>query len=133
MREILYVIMAPMDRILVIQDSSLINSMLRSRLEPAGFFIETVESAEAGLQKLKESSYQLIILDIKLPGMSGDQACRFIKGQEVTRHIPVLFLSGQDESKLSVLTAQAGAQGYVLLPFEGAALVQKIKDTLKKI
>ena len=122
-----------MDRILVVQDSTLINSMLRSRLEPAGFFIETVESAEVGLQKLKESTYHLIILDIKLPGMSGDQACRLIKNQEAMRHIPILFLSAQDEIKLSALAVQAGAQGYILLPFEGAALIQKINNTLKKI
>jgi two-component system phosphate regulon response regulator PhoB len=121
-----------MKKILIIQDSALINMMLRSRLEPAGFVVESVESGEEGIEKLKNSAYQLVILDVKLPGMSGEDVCRILKSQDSTRHIPVLFLSAQDETRLSSLVAKMGAQGYIPMPFEAGALLEKINSAINK-
>jgi DNA-binding response OmpR family regulator len=120
-----------MDTILIIQDSPSVNAMLRFRLEKAGFAIDTVETGEEGIEKTRTSQYHLILLDYNLPGMNGNQVCRMLKERDDTKNIPILFISAKDEEKLSQITAEAGADGYIGLPFDGKKFVEKIADTLR--
>ena len=120
-----------MERILIIQDSPSANAMLKFRLESGGFSVETVETGEEGIEKTKASQYQLILLDYNLPGMNGSQVCRVLKKEEKTRNTPVVFMSAKDEEKLSQITKEAGADGYIGLPFEGKTFIEKIRGFLK--
>jgi two-component system alkaline phosphatase synthesis response regulator PhoP len=119
------------DRILVIQDSPSVNAMLKFRLESGGFSVETVETGEEGIEKTKAHQYQLILLDYNLPGINGSQVCRILKEKDNTRNIPIVFMSAKDEDKLSQITKEAGADGYIGLPFEGKKFIEKIKGFLK--
>lgn len=120
-----------MDSILIIQDSPSVNAMLRFRLERAGFAIDTVETGEEGIEKTKASQYHLILLDYKLPGINGSQVCQVLKKRDDTKNIPILFISAEDEDKLSQITTEAGADGYIGLPFEGKKFIEKITNALK--
>jgi len=120
-----------MDRILIIQDSPSVNAMLKFRLESGGFSVETVETGEEGIEKTKAHQYQLILLDYNLPGINGSQVCRILKEKDNTRNIPIVFMSAKDEDKLSQITKEAGADGYIGLPFEGKKFIEKIKGFLK--
>lgn len=120
-----------MERILIIQDSPSANAMLRFRLESGGFSVETVETGEEGIEKTKASQYQLILLDYNLPGMNGSQVCRILKEQGNTKNTPVVFMSAKDEEKLTQITKEAGANGYIGLPFEGKTFIEKIRGFLK--
>lgn len=120
-----------MERILVIQDSPSVNAMLKFRLESGGFSVETVETGEEGIEKTKAHQYQLILLDYNLPGINGSQVCRILKEEDNTRNIPIVFMSAKDEDKLSQITKEAGADGYIGLPFEGKKFIEKIKGFLK--
>jgi len=119
------------EKILIIQDSPSANAMLKFRLESGGFSVETVETGEEGVEKTKASQYQLILLDYNLPGMNGSQVCRVLKKEEKTRNTPVVFMSAKDEEKLSQITKEAGADGYIGLPFEGKTFIEKIRGFLK--
>jgi DNA-binding response OmpR family regulator len=119
------------DRILIIQDSPSINAMLRFRLEAGGFSVETAETGEAGIEKAKASQYQLILLDYNLPGLNGNEVCRILKLEDIARNTPIVFMSAKDEDKLSQLTKEAGADGYIGLPFEGKKFFEKIAGFLK--
>ena len=121
-----------MEKILIIQDSPSANAMLKFRLEAGGFSVETVETGEEGVEKTKASQYQLILLDYNLPGMNGSQVCGVLKKEEKTRNTPVVFMSAKDEEKLSQITKEAGADGYIGLPFEGKTFIEKIRGFLKK-
>jgi DNA-binding response OmpR family regulator len=121
-----------MDRILIIQDSPSVNAMLKFRLERGGFSVETVETGEQGVEKIKVCQYQLILLDYNLPGINGSQVCRILKEEDHTKNVPILFMSAKDEGKLSRIAKEAGADGYIGLPFEGKALIEKITGFLKK-
>jgi len=112
--------------ILIIQDSPSVNAMLKFRLQSGGFSVEAVETGEEGIEKARGGQYHLILLDYNLPGMNGSQVCRILKGEENTRRIPVLFMSAKDEEKLSQITKEAGADGYVGLPFDGKKFIEKI-------
>jgi DNA-binding response OmpR family regulator len=119
------------DKILIIQDSPSINAMLKFRLEKGGFSVEAVETGEEGIEKTKVGQYQLILLDYNLPGMNGGQVCRILKGEDNTRNITIVFMSAQDEDKLSQITKEAGADGYIGLPFDGKTFMEKITGFLK--
>ena len=120
-----------MEKILIIQDSPSANAMLKFRLESGGFSVETVETGEEGIEKTKASQYQLILLDYNLPGMNGNQICRILKKEDNTKNTPVVFMSAKDEEKLSQITKEAGADGYIGLPFEGKTFIEKIRGFLK--
>ena len=120
-----------MDKILIIQDSPSVNAMLKFRLEKGGFSVETVETGEEGIEKTKVGQYQLILLDYNLPGMNGGQVCRILKGEDNTRNITIVFMSAKDEDKLSQITKEAGADGYISLPFDGKTFIEKITGFLK--
>ncbi len=120
-----------MDKILIIQDSPSINAMLKFRLESGGFSVETAETGEEGVEKTKTCQYQLILLDYNLPGMNGSQVCRILRGQEKTQNTPIVFMSAKDEDKLRQLTEEAGADGYLGLPFEGKKFIDKITSLLE--
>lgn len=120
-----------MNRILIIQDSPSVNAMLKFRLESGGFSVETAETGEEGVEKTKACQYQLILLDYNLPGINGSQVCRILKEQDNTQNIPIVFMSAKDEDKLRQITKEAGADGYVGLPFEGKKFIEKIMGFLK--
>jgi len=120
-----------MDKILIIQDSPSVNAMLKVRLENSGFSVETVETGEEGIEKTKAGQYQLILLDYNLPGLNGSEVCRILKGEDKTRNIPIVFMSAKDEDKLSQITKESGADGYIGLPFEGKTFIEKITGLLK--
>jgi len=120
-----------MDSILIIQDSPSVNAMLRFRLERAGFAIDTAETGEEGIEKTRISQYHLILLDYNLPGINGSQVCQVLKKRDDTKNIPILFISAKDEDKLSQITTEAGADGYIGLPFEGKKFIEKITNVLK--
>jgi len=120
-----------MDKILIIQDSPSVNAMLKFRLESGGFSVETVESGEEGVEKTKARQYELILLDYNLPGMNGSQVCRILKEQDNTQNTPIVLISAKDEDKLIQITKEAGADGYIGLPFEGKRFIEKITGFMK--
>jgi DNA-binding response OmpR family regulator len=119
------------EKILIIQDSPSANAMLKFRLESGGFSVETVETGEEGVEKTKTCQYELILLDYNLPGMNGSQVCRILKEKDNTRNTPIVFMSAKDEDKLRQITKEAGADGYIGLPFEGKKFIEKITGFLK--
>jgi len=120
-----------MDKILIIQDSPSVNAMLKFRLESGGFSVETVESGEEGVEKTKARQYELILLDYNLPGMNGSQVCRILREQDNTQNTPIVLVSAKDEDKLIQITKEAGADGYIGLPFEGKRFIEKITGFMK--
>jgi len=119
------------EKILIIQDSPSINAMLKFRLESGGFSVETVETGEEGIEITKGHQYQLILLDFNLPGINGSQVCRILKEGDQTRDTPIVFMSAKDEDKLSRVTKEAGADGFIGLPFEGKKFIEKITGFMK--
>ncbi len=121
-----------MGKILIIQDSPSINALLKFRLEAVGFSVDSTETGEEGIDRTRKEDYQLILLDYRLPGMNGDEVCRILKKEAHLRGTSIVFISAQDEEKLSQLAQETGADGYIGLPLEGRVLVERIKEFLKK-
>ena len=80
-------------KILIIEDEKEYTGLLKTSLEKGTYKITSAGSAEDGLKKIKELKSDLIILDWKLPGWDGIELCRFIRGKEEIRDIPILMLT----------------------------------------
>lgn len=120
-----------MDKILIIQDNPDINEVLKGRLEPEGFFVDTVETGEKGIEKAKIGRYQVILLDYNLPGINGAEVCRILKKEENTKNTPVLFVSAEDEDELRKIIKDAGAQGCVSMPVQKEKFIESIRNAIK--
>jgi CheY-like chemotaxis protein len=92
----------------------------------------TVRAAVNGQMALKiaeKTSPDLILLDIRMPGMDGYEVCRKLKADDATAGIPVIFLTG--EADVSSEVAAVGGEGYITKPIEPDALLDRIRNCLK--
>jgi len=116
-------------RILVVDDEPQVRRVLRSTLSALGFVVSTADNGEAALQLLREEKFNLILLDINMPGLSGLETCRAIRaGSEVG--IVMLTVRNRAEDKIEAL--DAGADGYVTKPFDVNELLARVRATLRR-
>ena len=120
-----------MDKILIVQDSRTINALLTWVLKAAGFAVVSVETGEEGVDKAKTEPFHLFLLDYRLPGISGVDVCNILKKYENTRDIPVVFMSASNEEEIAQIAKDAGAEGYITVPFEEKGFIEKIKGFIE--
>lgn len=123
-----------MARILVAEDEKDIRELIAFTLQEVAQheIIQATNGAEAvELAKLEQPD--LVMTDVRMPKMTGYEACRLIKNDDATKHIPVIILSakGQDEEKEQ--GREAGADDYILKPFAPMELTQRIGEILKNL
>ena len=105
--------MAEAKTILLIDDEELILRLLTQVFSRKGFNVLSAPSADAGFELLEDNAVDLILLDVSMPGTPGDEACRRIKGNETTAHIPVIFLSKENFNTLAHLKSSCQAEGFI--------------------
>ena len=120
-----------MARILIAEDERDIRELVTLTLQFNGHEVvsardgkEAVEIAE------KDSQFDLIMMDVRMPRMTGYEACRAIKEIEAARDIPVIFLSAKGQEAEVQQGLEAGATQYILKPFAPDILIRKIQDVL---
>lgn len=116
-------------RILTIDDDSNIRALVREALQQEGFEAVTCETAEAGLAALRESDFDLIVLDILLPDIDGRELFRQIRNEVST---PIIFLSRKAEEIDRIVGLELGADDYVTKPFSPRELVARVKAVLRR-
>lgn len=117
-------------RILVIDDDPQIRRAMRSTLTARDYQVSDARTGQEGLEMLRESSYDLVLLDINMPGMSGIETCRLIRsGSEVA--IIMLTVSNAEKDKVDAL--DAGADDYITKPFSVPELLARIRATLRRL
>jgi PAS domain S-box-containing protein len=112
--------------ILVVDDSPESLMMLTETLTQAGYAVGPADSGELALASVATARPELILLDIRMPGMDGFQVCRRLKASSETRDIPVVFLSGVTETAERVEGFSLGAVDFVTKPFEIQELLARI-------
>lgn len=119
-----------MKKILIIEDEEAIAMIEQDYLELSNFETEVVGDGTSALQKLNDNSYDLILLDLMLPGgMSGYDICKKIRGQV---DIPIIMVTAKTESLDKVLGLELGADDYLTKPFDPAELVARVKANLNQ-
>ncbi len=119
-----------MARIIVVEDEELIATMLRINLRSAGHEVRVFTRAEDLLDHLELEVPDIVLLDIMLPGMNGDEALRTIRAKGLD--VPVMMLTARKDAGLKVSALDGGADDYVTKPFDMAELLARIRALLRR-
>jgi len=119
-------------KILIVDDEPEIVEVLRRFLERKGYEVLIAMDGEIALQRTKQDLPDLLILDLNLPKLSGEQVCREIRANELTKKIPIVMLTGKSSDADKVIGRVIGADRYLTKPFEIDSLLKVINGILKK-
>lgn len=117
------------NRILIVEDDVDILRLLTRELEDAGFEVAAYDSGMRGLSAIRESNPDLVILDLGLPDMTGQEIARRLRH---TGNIPIIILTAADEVGTKVEMLNAGADDYLAKPFHVEELVARVNVQLRK-
>ena len=118
-----------MSRILIIEDEMTIAELEKDYLELSGSEVEIETNGEHGLKKVLEEDYNMVILDLMLPGMDGFEVCRQIREH---KNLPVLMVSAKKDDIDKIRGLGMGADDYVTKPFSPSELVARVKAHLAR-
>jgi len=119
-------------KILIIDDEPDIRDVLKITLECEGFEVFEAKDGVEGLEKVHKTSPDLVILDYKMPKMDGHEVCQILKRDILLRHMPIIMLTGKGETRDKVKGINAGADDYLVKPFEPQELVARIKMIVRR-
>jgi DNA-binding response OmpR family regulator len=116
-------------KILVVDDEQKIVDIVRAYLEREGFRVVTAIDGEAALKVFRQEKPDLIVLDLMLPRLSGNDVCRAIRKES---DVPIIMLTARDELTDKIVGLELGADDYLTKPFEGRELVARVKAILRR-
>lgn len=119
-----------MKKVLIIEDDPEIIKLLRIHLEDQIYKVDVAEDGRHGLQLAINNDYDLILLDLTLPGMDGVEVCKNLRKQKST---PVIMLTAKSEEIDRVLGLEIGADDYITKPFSIRELLARIKAVLRRM
>jgi len=119
-------------KILVVDDEPDIIELVRYNLIREGFSVDSAESGEQALRKVRSESYNLVILDLMLPVISGLELCKIFRKGEKTSRIPIIMLTAKAEETDKIVGFEIGADDYVTKPFSPRELVARVKAVLRR-
>jgi two-component system phosphate regulon response regulator PhoB len=119
-------------RILIVEDEDALTLLLRYNLEAEGYEVETVARGDDADMLLKERIPDLAILDWMLPGLSGIELCRRLRGRADTRQLPIIMLTARGEESERVRGLSTGADDYVVKPFSVPELNARVRALLRR-
>ena len=117
-------------QILVVDDFPDILNLLTEILTYYGYQVRSASSGHMALKSAAVDPPDLILLDVKLPDMSGYEVCRHLKSNEESRRIPVMFISGLDETVEKIKGFEAGGIDYITKPFQAAEVLARVETHL---
>ena len=121
-----------MERICIIEDDENIRNLLLIALEGFGYQAEAFETAEEGLDRIRKSPPDLVVLDWMLPGISGVAAMKSIRQTKGLQHIPIIMLTAKDKELDKVTGLDSGADDYMVKPFGVLELAARIRGLLRR-
>ncbi|WP_251198062.1 response regulator transcription factor [Anaerotardibacter muris] len=118
-----------MARVLVADDDAAIVGLVKAVLEPEGFEVTGAASGREAIDALDREAFDLVILDVMMPGIDGFETCRQIRQRS---NVPIIFLSAKDEEADKVVGFTLGGDDYVTKPFKPRELVARVKARLRR-
>jgi DNA-binding response OmpR family regulator len=116
-------------RILIVEDEPAIAEAVEYALKAEGFEVEAVDDGNTALEQARARPYDLLVLDLMLPGLSGVELCRRLRNESP---VPILMLTAKDGELDRVLGLEVGADDYVTKPFSVPELVARVRALLRR-
>ncbi len=121
-----------MKSILVVDDEPDIVTLLSHNLKKEGFSVTSVSDGEEALAAVKKRDFDLVILDLMLPGIQGMEICRILRSAPRTEGLPVIMLTARGEEHDRVKGLETGADDYMTKPFSPRELIARVKAVLRR-
>jgi len=122
-----------MSKILVVEDERDIRDLIGFTLRFAGFEVVLVDNGIEAIEKVLVEQPDLVILDVRMPKMTGYEVCRQLKENPVTSAIPVVFLSAKGQEDEIQQGLASGALEYIVKPFAPDELADQVRDILQRV
>ncbi|NOZ68875.1 MAG: response regulator transcription factor [Deferribacteres bacterium] len=119
-------------KILIVDDEKDILELLSYNLKKEGFETACSSNGEDALRLLRRDAFDLVVLDLMLPGMQGMELCRILKSSEETSSVPIIMLTAKNEEVDKVLGLEMGADDYITKPFSPRELLARVKAVLRR-
>ena len=123
---------APPRRVLVVEDELAIRELLRLHLELAGFVLDEAADGRRALDTARERRFDLILLDVMLPGLDGVSVCQAIRRDGPNTETPILMVTARESESDTVVGLESGADDYVTKPFGVRELMARVNALLRR-
>jgi DNA-binding response OmpR family regulator len=121
-----------MRRALVVEDDADIVELVSMYLAKDGWKVEAVADGKRALEKVRRGSYQLVILDIQLPGLDGLSVCAELRRDRAAAAVPVVMLTARGDESDRIVGLEMGADDYVVKPFSPKELMARVRAVLRR-
>ena len=122
----------PEPLLLIVEDDPNLAKLLEYNLNRAGYKCHLSGTAEDGLEQLSRKSFDLVLLDVMLPGMDGFELCRIIRQHQLYKDLPIIMVTAKGEEIDRILGFELGIDDYVVKPFSPRELNLRIRAILKR-
>lgn len=120
-------------RILVVDDEPDIVELVSYNLKKEGFDVSSASDGEEAMRKIRGDNYDLVILDLMLPGIQGTEICRILRNDPRTLRLPVIMLTAKGDEIDRILGLEIGADDYLTKPFSPRELAARIRAVLRRV
>jgi phosphate regulon transcriptional regulator PhoB len=118
--------------ILVVDDEADLIELVSYNLKKEGFIVDSALDGEAALKKIRKDRFNLVVLDIMLPGIQGIELCRILRNDPKTARLPIIMLTAKGEEVDRIVGLEMGADDYITKPFSPRELVARVKAVLRR-
>jgi len=119
-------------KLLLVEDDFAIADVIRRSLTESGYAVDVAATAPAGVEAFEIETYDLVVLDLMLPGMPGGGMAVCARIRELNDHVPILMLTAIDSTQKRVAGLDAGADDYLVKPFHLAELLARVRALLRR-
>lgn len=118
--------------VLIVDDVPENLSLLHDALDEAGYMVLVATNCESAIQRARQGTPHIILLDAMMPGMDGFQVCRLLKADYATQQIPIIFMTGLTESEHVITAFDAGGTDYVTKPIKPPEVLARIASHMQR-
>ena len=120
-------------KIMVVDDEEDIRELIVYNLKKDGFTVSSASDGEEALKQIRAGHFDLLVLDLMLPGIQGMELCRTVRNDPKTKDLPIIMLTAKGEEVDRILGLEIGADDYITKPFSPRELVARVKAVLRRI
>jgi diguanylate cyclase (GGDEF)-like protein len=119
-------------RVLVVEDDEATRGALRALLEDAGYVCDEVEDGEGAVAVMRDTRFDIVLLDLGLPGMSGAAVHRQLRQEPRTRFLPIVFLTAHTNREAKLAELAAGAEDFITKPYDADELLARVGAAVRR-
>ena len=119
-------------RVLVVEDDEATRGALRALLDDAGYVCDEASDGERAVDAMRDTRFDLVLLDLGLPGMSGADVHRQLRRDPRTRFLPIVFLTAQADRLVKVAEIEAGAEDFITKPYDADELLARVGAAVRR-